>query len=161
QSHLQQLGRRPANQIGMKVVNPDPAVWNPAWGINTTQVLSPFPVPDAPVLREALNLYQTTFRKPSITVWVLDMSGSMGQNGGDPQLKEGMRTVLESDISRQHMLMTGPKDITVIIPFDEMPRNAGHVGEWTVQGNDPGKLRDLLRRIADESPGGGTATYEA
>src|SRR5262249_12277304 len=147
QSRIQLLGRRPANQIGLKVPNPDKAVWNPAWGIDTTRVLSPFPVPETPVLREAMNLYQTTFRKPSLTVWVLDFSVSMGSNGGEGQLKEGMRNVLETDIARQHMLLAGPRDISVVIPFDQPPRNTGRIEEWTVRGNDPGKLRDLLGRV--------------
>jgi len=161
QDGIERLGRRPANQIGMKVPNPDPAVWNPEWGIDTTRVLSPFPIPDAPVLREAMNLYQTTFRKPSLTVWVLDYSGSMGENGGDAQLKEGMRNVLETDMARQHMLLAGPKDISVVIPFDTSPRNEGHVEDWTVRGNDPQKMRDLLGRVVNETPGGGTATFDA
>ena len=161
QDRIEQIGRRPANQIGMKVPNPDPVVWNPAWGIDTTRVLSPFPIPDAPVLREAMNLYQTTFRKPSLTVWVLDYSGSMGENQGEAQLKEGMRNVLETDIARQHMLLAGPRDISVVILFDSAPRNAGQVGDWTVRGNNPQEMRDLLRKVVDASAGGGTATFDA
>src|SRR5262249_46798022 len=161
QDEIERLGRRPANQIGMKVPNPDPTVWNPAWGIDTTRVLSPFPIPDAPVLREAMNLYQTTFRKPSLTVWVLDFSGSMGENGGEAQLKEGMRNVLETDMARQHMLLAGSKDISVVVPFDTTPRNESDVGAWTVRGNDPERMRDLLRKIVNESPGGGTGTFDA
>lgn len=46
-------------------------------GIQLDQVLSPINYPQAPVILEALNLYQTQFKKPALTIYVLDYSGSM------------------------------------------------------------------------------------
>ena len=45
------------------------------------RVLSPIMLPSGEVIREALRLYQTAFRKPSLTVYVLDFSGSMEGEG--------------------------------------------------------------------------------
>ena len=56
-------------------------VFNPDWGIDTERILSPIQMPGADVLLEALNLYQTNFKKPSLNIYCLDFSGSMSGDG--------------------------------------------------------------------------------
>ena len=40
------------------------SVFNKDWGIDTTRILSPITMPAADVLMNALNLWQSSFRKP-------------------------------------------------------------------------------------------------
>src|SRR5262245_59689411 len=137
QARIVRQGRRPG-RFGATHVGADAATWNPDWGVDTTTVLSPITMPEAPVIRRALELYMTVLCKPSYTVYVLDYSGSMHQdaNGeGERQLKEGMRLVLQTDLARQNMLTLGPNDVTVVIPFDETPRvKPQEIPAWTVVG---------------------------
>ena len=56
-------------------------------------LLSPIKMPAADVLFECLNLYQTDFRKPSLTVYCLDYSGSMSGEGNE-QLVQAMEQLL-------------------------------------------------------------------
>lgn len=69
------------------------SVFNKEWGIDTTRILSPITMPAADVLMNALNLWQSSFRKPSLTVYCLDFSGSMRGEGND-QLVSAMAQVL-------------------------------------------------------------------
>ena len=55
-------------------------------------VLSPITMPAADVLMNALNLWQSSFRKPSLTVYCLDYSGSMSGEG-NAQLVNAMSQV--------------------------------------------------------------------
>ena len=61
----------------------------PTGGLQPDRVLSPIKMPAADVLFECLNLYQTDFRKPSLTVYCLDYSGSMSGEGNE-QLVQAM-----------------------------------------------------------------------
>jgi Ca-activated chloride channel family protein len=159
QAQIEKQGRRRADQTGLKVLQPDPAVWNPQWGIDPVRILSPFTLPEASVIRLALEQYQTSLRKPSLTVYVLDYSGSMGSNGGYEQLKQGMELLLNTDMARQNMLMPGTKDIKLVIPFNSDVLNKGEFNEWTVRGNGPKELAALLNRIRTLEPGDGTNMY--
>jgi Ca-activated chloride channel family protein len=156
QHDLLGLGRRADISI-----NPDPAlvdlaVFNPAWGIDTQRILTPIKIPNAATVREALNLYQTVFRKPSFTVMLLDFSGSMGSNGGEEQLKAGMRMLLDQTVAAQYLLQMAPGDVIVAVAFSDRI-----LGEWMVTGNDPGELNTLAESIEKRSTGGGTAIYDA
>ncbi|MCY2958836.1 MAG: substrate-binding domain-containing protein [Planctomycetota bacterium] len=162
QAKLVRQGRRPG-KFGATLAGADPAVWNADWGIDIAAVLSPITMPEAPVIRSALELYMTVLRKPSYTVYVLDYSGSMRKDldgEGERQLKEGMKLVLQTDLARQNMLTLGPNDVTVVIPFDETPRvTADQIEAWTVRGNSPANLAKLLLQVTDAEPGGGTNMY--
>ncbi|MEO0915298.1 MAG: VWA domain-containing protein, partial [Pseudomonadota bacterium] len=76
QDDLLDLGRR-AGLLGLSADRADPAVWREDWGIDLGRAIAPVPAPESAVIGEALTLYQTELRKPSLTVWVLDTSGSM------------------------------------------------------------------------------------
>jgi len=157
QSQIASLGWR-TSPIGMQVQNADPSVFNPAWGIDTKRVFSPIRLPDAATIQEALTLYQTTFRKPSFTVYALDFSGSMGDNGGVDGLKAGVSQIISPDKSSRLFLQASPKDVNVIIPFSD------HDHKWEemrVVGNDPNALNGLVAKVNTLQPSGGTDFYSA
>jgi Ca-activated chloride channel family protein len=132
----------------------DEQVFNPAWGIDVTRVISPVPTPAEPVIREALDLYQSGgLRKPSATVYVLDCSGSM-QGDGIRQLKEAMGLLLDPAQARRYLLQPSARDVHIVVPFDGQPR-----GVLTGQGNDPSELQRLLQQVQGQPARGGTDMY--
>ena len=153
QAQIQAQGRR-VGLVGVGVEHPDPAVFNPAWGIDTRRVLNPIRFPDAAVVRDALNLYQTTFRKPSLTVYCVDFSGSMADNGGEQGVKSAMQVLLDPQKASAQFLQPSPGDVTVIIPFNSQP-----LDQWTARGNDPKQLAELLAQVEALQAGGGTDIY--
>lgn len=153
QNEILAQGRR-VGLVGLGVENPNPAVFNPDWGINTKRVLSPIRFPEAAVVRQALDLYQTAFRKPSLTVYCLDYSGSMGGNGGEEGVKAAMGLLLDQDKARSLLLQASPDDTSVVIPFNDRV-----IGEWSVTGNKPEMLRGLLAQVNNLDAGGGTDIY--
>lgn len=157
QQEILKMGRR-TGVVGMNVVNADKSVFNPDWGIDVTRAIVPITFPNATVLREALVLYQTAFRKPSFTIYCLDFSGSM-QGEGEQQLEAAMRTLLDQDTASQYLLQGTPDDITIVLIFNDQVPNAGEVEAWTVRGNDPEELYALYDKIADRNPDGGTNIY--
>lgn len=151
QQEIQSEGRR-TGPVGAEFkANPD--VFNPDWGADTKRFLNQIRYPSAGTIREALDLYQTSFRKPSLTVYCLDFSGSM-QGDREENLKSAMRFILDQDNARRYMLQATPDDITVVIPFSDQI-----LGEWSVKGNDPDRLRQLWSQINNLQPDGGTDIY--
>ncbi len=139
--------------IGMNPENVDKSVYNPDWGIDLERTISPVPWPKADVIQRALSLFQTTFRKPSLTFYLLDVSGSM-KGRGVAELKRAMTGLLDQNIAGRHMLQASERDITVIIPF-----NSGFGGVMQAQGNKPEDLRPLIEAVNRLQAGGGTNIY--
>jgi len=139
--------------LGITVPNADPAVFNPALGFDTKTNLPVVNKPTPEVIREALILYQTAFRKPSLTIYIDDFSGSMGGNPLD-QLKSGMRTVLDQDIARGYFLQASPRDVTITMLFDDKI-----IGIKKVEGNNPDDLRGMSEWVTSVPVGGGTDFY--
>jgi Ca-activated chloride channel family protein len=156
QQQLLGLGRRAGLGINPDPALVDPAVFNPDWGIDTQRILTPILIPDEVTVQNALNLYQSAFRRPTFTVMLLDFSGSMGENGGEEQLKAGVRMLLDQDIAAEYLLQASPEDVTVVIAFSDKV-----LGEWTVAGNDPDTLLSLAGSIDAQKADGGTAIYDA
>lgn len=153
QQQLLALGRR-AGLIGL-AGGGSQDVWNPDWGIDLDRAIAPIPTPASAVIREALTLYQTELRKPSLTIWVLDVSGSME---GEPidQLKQAMRLLLDPDAAALNLLQPSSQDVTIVIPF-----NGAVEQRWTIEGNDPKELAKLQREVESLQAGGGTDLYYA
>jgi Ca-activated chloride channel family protein len=131
----------------------DKKIFNPQWGIRVDKILSPLKLPSANVIFEALNLYQTEFRKPSLTVFCLDYSGSMGGEG-ETQMKEAMKTLLDQHIARQYLIHASSQEVMVVLPFSSSIKD-----QWRVQGNDEQQLAKLLAEIVRLNPSGGTDIY--
>jgi len=152
QNKILALGRR-VGPLGLNAAQVDRNVFRPEWGIDVARTITPIRFPPPAVTREALTLYQTAFRKPSLTIYCLDFSGSMkGQREQD--LKTAMRLLLDQGQAATYLLQASPDDITVVIPFDSNLR-----AEWTVVGNDPQALNDLIAKIVQTQADGGTDIY--
>jgi Ca-activated chloride channel family protein len=154
QATLSDLGRR-AGLIGLDATKADPTVWNPDWGLDLKRDIAPIPTPAADVIAKALTLYQSELRKPSLTVWVLDVSGSMD---GAPleQLKEAMRLLLDPDAAALNLLQPSSRDVTVILPFNHEP-----LAPTIVVGGTEAELAAALTRVNQLQADGGTDVYLA
>jgi Ca-activated chloride channel family protein len=154
QGELSALGRR-AGLIGLDAAGADPAVWNPDWGVDLARDIAPVPTPASDVIAKALTLYQTELRKPSLTVWVLDVSGSM--NGAPlEQLKQAMRLLLDPDAAALNLLQPSSRDVTVILPF-----NHEALEPTIVVGGTAADLAAALVRVEGLVADGGTDVYLA
>ncbi|MBO5238315.1 MAG: VWA domain-containing protein [Lachnospiraceae bacterium] len=152
QNEIQKTGRR----TGFEGVAEENKVYFPSeWGINVDKVLSPISMPSEPVLMKALNLYQTSFRKPSLNMYCLDYSGSM-QGEGNAQLVEAMAQVLLQENAEQNLLQAEQEEINIIIAFDDEV-----ISTYMCEGNNAEKLEELYQVVAAEEPGGGTDMYIA
>jgi Ca-activated chloride channel family protein len=154
QQTLSDLGRR-SGLIGIEAQSPNPAVWNADWGADLSRQIAPVPTPATDVIAEALSLYQTELRKPSLTVWVLDVSGSMG---GDPilKLKQAMGLLLDKRQAAVNLLQPSQRDVTIIIPFSDT------IGQpIIVKGNAEADLAAALAQVDALQAGGGTDLYGA
>ena len=152
QEAIQRTGRRTGYE-GVKDENED--VFRTDWGIDTDRILSPIPIPAADVLLEALNLYQTEFRKPSLTVYCLDFSGSMTGDGND-QLVEAMGQILIQENAAENLLLAGENEVNIVIPFTDSVSDV-----WTAPDASEESLEDLYGKIAGEATVGGTDIYRA
>jgi Ca-activated chloride channel family protein len=158
QDKLKALGWR-TNPVGMTVTNSDPAVFNPDWGIQTDAELAPITMPKEDVIDAALGLYQTSFRKPSNTVFCLDYSGSMqgsDDTSGERQLKNAMDLLLDQSRATDILLQSGSKDKVKVYGFSSRVFEIGKL----VEGNDPKALKNLSDNIRLTTPAGSTAMFD-
>ena len=152
QDAIQRTGRRTGYE-GVKEGNG--GVFREDWGIDAERILSPIPVPSAEVLLEALNLYQTEFRKPSLTVYCLDFSGSM-KGKGNEQLVEAMGQILIQENAAKNLLLAGEDEVNIIIPFSDTAFDT-----WIAPDASADSLEGLYREIEEEISVGGTDIYQA
>ncbi len=152
QNSIEATGRR----ISLNAISEENnAVFNSDWGIDTTRILSPITMPAGDVLMKALNLWQSSFRKPSLTVYCLDYSGSMSGEG-NRQLENAMAQVLIQENAERNLLQAGEGDVNVVVTFNSAVKNA-----FSCETPDEKSLRDLYDDLKDEQVGGGTDIYEA
>jgi Ca-activated chloride channel family protein len=105
------------------------------------------------VIRKALNLYQTAFRKPSFTVYGLDFSGSM-EGSGETLLKEAMQLLLSPSRAGRYWLQMAPGDSAVIFAFSDSV-----FARWTVSGADTHQAAAAAGDIRGLKPSGRTDLY--
>ena len=151
QSAIQRTGRR-SSYTGVNEENRD--VFREDWGLQPDRVLSPMKMPAQQVLFQALNLYQTEFKKPSLNVYCLDYSGSM-DGEGNRQLEAAMEQLLIQSNAQEHFLQASSREVNILIPFSGEP-----LGVYTAQGNGA-ELEALNTTVQDLEPGGGTDMYAA
>ncbi|HMA37982.1 MAG TPA: VWA domain-containing protein [Chloroflexia bacterium] len=151
---IRALGRR-AGTIGLTIPNADKAVFNPDWGIDATRVIQPITYPDANVIRTALTLYQTSFRRPVHAIYCLDGSGSMGDNDGWNELVQGSEIIFDQTKAAPYYLQGHPGDLTSVLIFNSDVA----AGPWTVTGNNAGQMRTLYENIKNHAPDDGTNLY--
>jgi Ca-activated chloride channel family protein len=150
QLEIQKTGRRTAF---IPISNESKGVFNAGDGIDITKTLSIVKMPDAAALEKALVLYQEKLKKPSLTFYCLDFSGSMAGTG-EQQLKEAVRNLLDQDLAKKNMLAAGEHDESVFVLFDSGVRQI-----ISVSGNDPRQLLNTYQQINAARTGGGTDIY--
>jgi Ca-activated chloride channel family protein len=146
QTRLVALGRRPA------VGEASGAVPDPSWNYDPSRLVPLIRMPEPAVVRAALDLYQEALRRPSLTVYCLDFSGSMG-GAGEDELKKAMRFVLSHDEASRVLVQNGPADRIAVIPFDSrvrgVTRGSGSTADAPV----------LIRAVESNDATGGTNIY--
>ena len=153
---LQAFLTTPAAQAQLSAMGRRTGVTNVAAGVSSDRVLQAFPMPTADAIRKALALYQTELKRATLTVYVLDYSGSMHSNGGEEQLSQAMHLLLSPEEAEPYLLMTGRKDITWVIPFDGKPR-----GLLEANGSAEKDLTTLRDSLLKNQASGGTDFYAA
>ena len=151
QNQIQRTGRR-SGYTGISDENRD--VFRSDWGLQPDRVLSPIKMPASDVLFECLNLYQTDFKKPSLTVYCLDYSGSMSGEGNE-QLVSAMEQLLIQENARKNFLQASENEVNILIPFEGQVINS-----YTARGNGS-ELEALYDKVRDQEVGGGTDMYAA
>ena len=151
QNEIQKTGRR-SGYTGVSEENKE--VFRADWGLQPDRVLSPIKMPAADVLFECLDLYQTAFKKPSLTVYCLDYSGSM-DGEGNKQLVRAMEQLLIQENARKNFLQASENEVNILIPFDDTI-----IDTFTAVGNG-GELESLYNKVKNQDIGGGTNMYNA
>lgn len=152
QKEIEKTGRR-TDIAGVSEENKE--VFNPEWGVDTDRILSPITMPSEKVLLKALNLYQASFRKPSLNVYCLDYSGSMSGEG-NRQLVEAMSQVLIQENARNNLLQATEDEVNIIITFGSEVKDV-----YVAGGAKDEELEALYDNFRIEEPDGGTDMYLA
>ena len=152
QSQIEATGRR-ISANGVSDENRD--VFKEEWGIDTERILSPIQMPDSDVLMEALNLYQTSFKKPSLNIYCLDFSGSM-EGTGEPQLKDAMSQILLQENASKNFLQANAGEVNEVIFFDNTILDIERAADDSDEA-----LAQLYQKVADFQIAGGTDIYNA
>ena len=152
QSEIEATGRR-ISANGVSDENKD--VFNEEWGVDTERILSPIQMPDADVLMEALNLYQTSFKKPSLNIYCLDFSGSM-EGTGETQLKDAMSQILLQENASKNFLQANAGEVNEVIFFDNTILDIERAADDSDEA-----LAQLYQKVADFQIAGGTDIYNA
>ena len=152
QAEIEATGRR-INAGGVSKENQD--VFNRDWGIDTERILSPIQMPEAAVLTEALNVYQTSFKKPSLNIYCLDFSGSMSGTG-EEQLKEAMAQILLQENARKNFLQANAGEVNEVVFFDDTILDVQAAADDSDEA-----LAELNQKVADFQIAGGTDIYRA
>ena len=129
----------------------DKSSFNPTWGINTNNYLIPINYPSKKVIDEAINLYINELRKPTHTVFCLDLSGSMMSSGLD-ELKEAMNYILDPITASADRVQFSKRDKVTIITFNEGVKDTS----YTLTGE---KITDFIPWVNNLYAGGGTNIY--
>ena len=152
QKEIERTGRR-TDISGVSEENRD--IFKKDWGIDTDRILSPITMPSEKVLLKALNLYQTSFRKPSLNVYCLDYSGSMAGDGNS-QLVDAMSQVLIQENAKKNLLQASENEVNIIITF-----NSGVKDVYIADSAQDEDLKKLFEEFKGEEPYGGTDMYLA
>lgn len=146
---LKDSGRRA--EMGL-LASSQKSAYDPCW--DTDRPIKQVTMPTSEVVAKAVDLYQTALRKPSLTIYVADFSGSMGNSSGEKELKSAMRAVFDPAEARKWNLQPTAKDVNVFIPFSHAVW-----GSIEVRGNDPKAYAEAIARIERLKADGGTEMY--
>lgn len=119
------------------------------FGIKRDEYLNAVKYPSMDIIKEALNIYQYEFKKPSFIVFCLDFSGSM-LDYGYSDLMDAMRLILDEEEASNYFMQFSKQDKVVLIPFSSR-----------VISIYEGNPNELLEDILNTDAGGGTNMYLA
>ena len=108
QDAIQRTGRR-TGYAGVSEENSD--IFRADWGFDTERILTAASPQAADVLLAAPSLYQTRFKKPSLSVYCLDFSGCT-QGTGNEQLVKAMSQILLPDNADMNLLHATECEVT-------------------------------------------------
>lgn len=145
QKRIADTGRR--IPLGTIVAKPQPE-----WNFDPTKLVAAIRLPEPAVIRQALTLYQTALRKPSLTAICLDFSGSM-KGQGENQLQQAMRFLFTPAEIDKVLVQWTPSDNIVVIPFDSGVRRIFKSNGATAD------QAALLADVSGQQAGGGTDMY--
>lgn len=145
QKRIAETGRR--IPIGNVTAKPEPQ-----WNFDPTKLVTAIRLPEPPVIRQALTLYQAALRKPSLTALCLDFSGSMTGNG-EQQLQQAMQFLFTPSEADKVLVQWTPSDRIVVIPFD------GRVRQVLASSGAPADQNTLLTNVSGQHANGGTDMY--
>ncbi len=126
--------------------------FNKEWGIDTDKYLIPLKYPSKKVITEALDIYIEQLRKPTHTVFCLDVSGSM-YGPGLNELKDAMNYILNRNLAGKDRLQFSSYDKISIVTFSNVVQNKSA----TYRGDNTEPLLNLVNRL---SANGGTNIYD-
>ncbi|MDD7761633.1 MAG: VWA domain-containing protein [Firmicutes bacterium] len=124
------------------------------WGLDPDKIISPIKLPDTDTIEQALSLYQTSFKKPAVTYYLLDYSGSMSGDGVR-ELKAALGELLIASNAHKNLLNSHPNDENVFVPFSKT------VDDIIEKTGDERELEEAYNILNDREAGGSTAMYEA
>ena len=149
QSKLEQMGKR--TWYGGIKADADPSSFKKSWGIDTEKYLIPLKYPGKDVMDDAIALYIDSIRKPSVTVFCLDYSGSM-YGEGDTELKSAMEYILDYDSAKKDKLQFSKYDKIHVIPFNSEVYNP-------ISTSNGRNTYEMIEKVKSISPEGGTNLY--
>jgi len=123
------------------------------WGVQPSRILSPMKMPAPEVINLSLELYQTQFRKPSFTVYVLDYSDSMKDDGWE-ELQQAMETILIQDNAKKYLLQAEKNEVNHLILFSSDIKAQ-------VQATGNQDIESLYQTVEASPFAGGTRMYVA
>ena len=122
------------------------------WGIDTNDYLIPLKYPGKKVITEALDIYVEQLRKPSHTVFCLDISGSM-IGYGMSELQDAMRYILDRTQAGKDRLQFSANDRISIITFNGQIQTTSAI----FTGDNTRPLIDFIDNLR---AGGNTNIYD-
>lgn len=111
----------------------------------------PLKYPSKKVITEAMDLYIEQLRKPTHTVFCLDISGSMSL-GGLEELKDAMSYILDKEQASKDRLQFSSYDKISIITFSSQVQKVSN----TYTGDNTKELQNFVNRLNSY---GGTNIY--
>lgn len=149
QDKLEKLGKR--TWYGGTNSDADKDSFKKEWGINTNKYLNSLKYPSKDVIAEAIAMYIDLLRKPSMTVFCLDYSGSMSGDGVE-QLRDAMSFILNYDTAKNEQIQFSEQDKITIIPFSSATFDK-------ISTNNGRKTTEMINKINSINPVGGTNLY--
>lgn len=125
-------------------------VFNSEWGIINNKFISTIKYPSDKIIKDAFSLYQIALKKPSITVFCLDYSGSM-DGEGEEELRNAIDNLMDDNFASRNFIDFGDSDYIGYVAFSSDIR-----GSKLVASNEKESLIESLDML---EPNGGTDIY--